>query len=238
MIDTTFHMESDARGKDPDSHSPTLRLYHQLLWSKTLPDGAPFDLDAKLHHRSDLGEFWLSSDAITHTYRNWERPAQLAEVVSRVPRNEVQRFYDLGSTIGGYLVFPYALEKINDRWLRTINQARGTHPRIRDRFDLTLECIRRHYTGQTSPLSETLNLYARYFDLFGDFRGFVDYFLLGDLVSDDYESVGFYTEFDDFQRTALPMASVEEYRTYMERSMEFVRARNARIASVASGMQG
>ena len=34
--------------RDPDTHSPTLRQYHKLLWSKALPDGALFDLnDAK-----------------------------------------------------------------------------------------------------------------------------------------------------------------------------------------------
>ncbi|WP_113903400.1 DUF6994 family protein [Brevibacterium celere] len=36
----------------------------------------------------------------------------------------------------------------------TINGARGLHPRIVDRFDLTLECIRRHYRGEPSPLAD------------------------------------------------------------------------------------
>ena len=47
MIDTRFDTRSDAGGRDPDSHSKTLRRYHQLLWSKPLPSGALFDLDAK-----------------------------------------------------------------------------------------------------------------------------------------------------------------------------------------------
>lgn len=33
----------------------------------------------------------------------------------------------------------------------TINWARGCHTRITDRFDLTVECIRRHYQGGDSP---------------------------------------------------------------------------------------
>lgn len=38
IIDTAFDFRTDtAPGKDPDSHSPTLRRYHQLLWSK--PEG-------------------------------------------------------------------------------------------------------------------------------------------------------------------------------------------------------
>ncbi len=46
QIDITFNVFSDTpKGKDPDSHSPTLRKYHQILWSKPLPDGRMFELD-------------------------------------------------------------------------------------------------------------------------------------------------------------------------------------------------
>lgn len=38
MIDIGFDMRSDTPpGKDPDAYSPTLRRYHQLLWSKPFP---------------------------------------------------------------------------------------------------------------------------------------------------------------------------------------------------------
>ena len=72
-IDITFDVFSDTpKGKDPDSYSPTLRNYHKMLWSKPLPSGKNFSLDLDsprlLHHKSDLGEFFLSSDAITHSY--------------------------------------------------------------------------------------------------------------------------------------------------------------------------
>ena len=40
---------------------------------------------------------------------------------------------------------------------------------IADPFDLTLECIRRHYLGETSPLAETLRRYEQFFALFEDF---------------------------------------------------------------------
>jgi hypothetical protein len=62
----------------------------------------------------------------------------------------------------------------------TINQRRGCHGSIRDRFDLTLECIRRHYLDEPSPLSATLARYAEFFGLFGDFAGYVDFFHLQD----------------------------------------------------------
>ena len=46
LIDITFDFYSDTpQGKDPDSYSPTLRKYHQILWSKNLPSGVNFDLN-------------------------------------------------------------------------------------------------------------------------------------------------------------------------------------------------
>ena len=233
LIDTRFDVRTDAGGKDPDSHSKTLRRYHQLLWSKPLPGGDIFDLDAKLHHKSDLGDFWLSSDSITPTYSAWGRPARLVGVVGQVSPMEMKAFYDLACTVGAYLVFPLPVQ-VDGNWKQSINQRRGIHGRICDRFDLTLECIRRHYRGGTSPLADNLVWYDAFFDLFGDFPGYVDHFLLNDLVDVDYASVNFLKAFDDFAGDPLPAANVAEYQQYMSRSMDFISARNERIAHFAS----
>ena len=230
-IDTAFDVRTDAHGKDPDAHSLTLRRYHQLLWAKALPSRASFDLDDRLHHASALGEFWLSSDAITNTYSRWSRPAWVAAVVGQVAEVEVKAFYDLGCTIGAYLVFPFPVQ-LDGVWQRSINQQRGTMRVIRDRFDLTLECIRRHYAREWSPLT-TLALHGDFFSLFGSFRGYVDHFLLSDLVVGDTDAIRFYLPFHDFVGDALP-ATAEEYREYMQQSMSFVRARNERIARYAA----
>ena len=77
-INIEFNFYSDAGGGDPDSTSKTLRRYHKKLWSKPLPSGKHFDLtDTKkgvyLYHKSELGEFILGSDAITHSYKNQKR---------------------------------------------------------------------------------------------------------------------------------------------------------------------
>ena len=76
VIDTSFDFRSDSRGHDPDQHSPTLRRYHKHLWSKPLSSGRPFVLDdttpgGYLHHRSDVGEFWLASDSVVQTFTRW-----------------------------------------------------------------------------------------------------------------------------------------------------------------------
>ena len=61
MVDISFDVRTDAGGRDPDSHSASLRGFHRALWSKPLPSGAMFDLDEQLRHVSALGEFHLAS---------------------------------------------------------------------------------------------------------------------------------------------------------------------------------
>ena len=48
----------------------------------------------------------------------------------------------------------------------------------------------------------------------------------------------FYTEYDDFPGDPLPAGSVAEYREYMRRSIDFIRARNARIDGYATALDG
>ena len=230
-VDTTFDVYSvTPANKDPDSHSPTLRLYHQVLWSKSLPDGSTFDLATNgpksyLQHHSRLGEFSLSSDSIGHTYKYVKA---MSPIIQEIPEWEIDQFFSICSTIGAYIVFPS--RRLEGK--PTINGARGLHRKIRDRFDLTLECIRRHYLGQGSPLSETLARYADFFTLFGNFEGYVDYFLLQDLVSKDGTSVNFFIPFLNFDGYPLP-GNVYEYRSYKDSLVSFVVARNDRIAKMA-----
>ena len=230
-IDTTFDVYSDTpTNKDPDSHSPTLRLYHQVLWSKSLPDGSTFDLATNspksyLQHHSRLGEFSLSSDSIGHTYKYVKA---MSRIIQEMPEWEIDQFFSICSTIGAYIVFPS--RRIEGK--PTINGARGLHSKIRDRFDLTLECIRLHYQGEGSPLSETLARYTDFFALFGSFEGYVDYFLLQDLVSKDGTSVSFFIPFRDFDGSPLP-GNVYEYRSYKDSLVSFVIARNDRMARMA-----
>ncbi len=228
LLDTSLDFNSEVAGKDADTYSLTLQAYHQALWSKELPSGKGFDLVCMgkpgrlyLAHCLEDGTLELSSDAITNRFRRSPVATSLA-AGNDLPRN-------LGYTIGSALVFPRARREGK----QTINQRRGTHPRIRDRFDLTLECIRQHYAGASSPLGDVLDRYADFFELFTDFRGYVDFFLLQDLVSADYE-VQFLHEFRNFTTAAVPTTKAA-YLSYLERSNSFIMARNRRIAVWASG---
>ena len=137
-IDVTFDFRRDTpEGRDPDTHSKTLRRFHKLLWSKRLPCGEFFELDdatagCYLYHHSTVGEFWLTSDSVIPTF-NWH-----PQIKNLVSVEELEAFNAVGYTIGGMMVFPG--EQIDRKW--TINQARGCTRHIRDRFDLTVECIR------------------------------------------------------------------------------------------------
>jgi hypothetical protein len=227
QIDTSFDFTTDARGKDPDSHSPTLRRYHKLLWSKALPNGRIFDLEEGgsrwyLRHSSDLGEFFLCSDSVMQTYTNW---GVLEPLVKQLGQQETARVMKIGYTIGGMMLFPGV--KIQNRL--TINGARGLFREIADRFDLTLECIRRHYSDEhPNPLGEPLARYDDFFALFEDFRGFVNFFLLQDMVTGDGSAVDFFMPFDNFKTSPLPK-DIDTYREYVRRSVESVEARNRRI---------
>lgn len=233
LIDTNFDFRTEiGPGRDPDACSPTLRRYHKLLWSKSLRDGREFTLsDANwshyLFHRSDLGEFRMTSDGIAATFTQRKNPA-VRKILESFPDEEHEAFRAKAYKIAGFLIFP---ANTAGRKGRTINQDRGCDLRINDRIDLTLECIRRHYLGQPSPLAPTLSRYADFFALFGSFPEYVDFYLLNDLVSQDASTVRFFLPLN-FDASGLPK-DADAYRAYRERMFEFLDARNQRIAAYA-----
>jgi hypothetical protein len=229
IIDTTFNMHSDAKGGDPDSKSPTLRSYHNFLWNKTLPNGKVFELTNKksgfyLYHKSDLGEFSLGSDTITHSYRKHKQKIWLTQQI----QEDVNELFNLGSTIGAFTIFPN--NKIDGKY--TINQERGVNKLIDDRFDLTLECIRLFYVREESPLYYTLLRYKNFFDLFVNFEGYIKFFLLDDLV-DENQKIKFYLPFDNF-KTRPTFTEINDYLIYKQGVMNFINSRNKRIELYSS----
>ena len=231
MIDIALDLNSDSGGGDPDSKSPTLKKYHQQLWSKPLPSGQVFDLKmgikgSYLHFTSSTIEQSLSSDSIGNSYKN---TARMKSIIKAVPVADVESFWRLNSTIGGFIIFP--AKKVDGHM--TINQMRGVSHLIADRFDLTLECIRRFYIGLDSPLKDTLERYSEFFKLFESFQGYVDFFLLNDLVDSTRTSIRLFAPVTEpFTESPLPR-DVDEYLAYRGNSMDFIKRRNQRIAKWA-----
>ena len=175
MIDIHLDVRSDIKqGADPDKYSKTLRAFHKELWSKQLPNGRYFELSVNeanvyLYHKSEIGEYKLASDGIAHSFFYVKR---IAHILNQVGREELKKILDLYYTIPGFIIFPG--NQINKKV--TINAARGFNARICDRFDLTLECIRRFYLGIENPLIEVLNRYSAFFNLFQSFEGYLEFF--------------------------------------------------------------
>ncbi|MDQ0144730.1 DUF6994 family protein [Pseudarthrobacter niigatensis] len=222
-VDTNFDVNSDSRGKDPDKYSQTLKDYHQKLWSKDLPCGnGRFDLapegNAYLVHRSSNGVFFMASDAITTRLKKRAR-----HIIEKIPPEDLPEWP--GYTVGSSIVFPG--NKVDGKM--TINGARGFSGKIADRFDLTLECIKRYYEGRQewSPLEKVLGRYDQFFTLFCDFNGYVDFFLLQDLLKTD-GNIDYFHDFKDFRTSAVPQDEVQ-YLKYLAKSNDFISARNARI---------
>jgi hypothetical protein len=226
-FDPTFDFRTDASGPDPDSTSLTLWAYHRLLWSKPLPSGDRFELDVskgfpRLHHVSSRGEFTLTSDSAMQTWSGPGKWPEMQAVIAQIPEREKEHFLTVAHQIGGKVMFPIDSKP-------TINQARGMNKQIADRFDLTLECIRRYYLRETSPLKGALVRYASFFAMFEDFKGYTDFFLLQDLVSEDASRVEFLIDFKDF--SGSPFArTVGEYQKYRDKGISFVQSWNRRMA--------
>jgi hypothetical protein len=224
-------------GGDPDRDCERLYVWHRALWGRVVPGVGPFELDI-LYDRgygirlrtADGAEFWLGSDGIIPTWSppGWTKrfaPDLVAEIAK-----DAGDFYRVASTIGAYIVFPRNRAG-QTGW--TINQSRGMRSSIADRFDLTLECIRRHYSdpGAANPLGERLAYYDDFFALFRGFDTYVRFFLLDDLVDEARDAVRSLVTGNPLMNFSLPAfaRSAVEYGEYSQRSIAFVTARNDRI---------
>ncbi len=221
------------------------RLYswHELLWGRRVEGVQSFDVAIRYTYRYELEltthdgqKMRLGSDGMINTWTSpgWASLFGFESDLVREINADVDDFYRVASTIGGYIVFPLNGEGQSGQ---TINQVRGRHRDIADRFDLTLECIRRHYRARNvgiqdsdSPLAERLHHYHSFFRLFDDFDAYVSFFLLDDLLTPSREvrSLVSGAPLEGFGQPATP-TGVEEYGRYRTNCLTFLRARNDRI---------
>ena len=223
MIDITFDFRTDSRGKDPDGYSPTLNAYHRALWSKELPNGEVMDLQSgRAPFAFRWKEFWFSSDTIIIEMTHLKNKKIIDQVRERIGDFDefIEHLLRRSYSIGSMIIFPVHVNSMNQR--------RGTNLKIADRWDLTLECIRRHYAGEKSPLSKVIKTDKAFYDLFVDFKGYVDFFLLQYCVSEDYSSVDRWRGDASFEKNGLP-ETVEDYLRFLLKEHIFLDKRNRRI---------
>lgn len=212
-------------GSDPDSHSPMLMTYQKLLWeSKPLPNGEVMTFTPKSHYLV-WKDFWFSNDSIIVSFRHENNMAFVKKLMDDLPdyRAWTIDYLNNASNIGSEMIFPAVKNSINQR--------RGCSHYIKDRWDLTMECIRRHYTGESHPLEKCFNapVTKDFFNLFVDFKGFVDFFFFQDCVSEDYSKVNLWYDTELFVKNPIP-TEVGPYLEFIRKELEFAEKRNQRIA--------
>lgn len=220
FIDINYDFRKDSNCGDPDTDSKKLYDAHQILWNKNLPSSELLRLRAiksqgRYLPQSQLGN--LSSDRMCP---HWVGKYQ-DKFKGWAHKKLEEEFQHKVRTIGAHILFP--AHRQNGF---SINQARGINRKICDRFDLTLECIKRFYKNEGSPLFSSLKRYSAFFEVFVNFRGYTDFFLLQDFLQEN--EVIFSIPFDNFKRNPLPENS-KEYQTYIEKTKRIIHLRNLRI---------
>lgn len=221
--DNYWKNEMGSGNDDPDTYSKKLKTYHKLIWSKKLPNGEYLNLDYGKNGKYLIWkDFSFGSDSITASFRYANNTQFMHKVIETIPNYKefILDYVHRSYTIGGLIIFP--------KRSLGVNPARGINKYICDRFDLTLECIRKYYLNEESPLYSVLIKDKEFFDLFVNFKGYIDYFFLNDLVTEDYKEVKFIIGNGDFEKNPMPK-TVEDYIKYINGQLEFVKLRNGRI---------
>ncbi len=244
MIDIHFDFTSDSKGywdgfwdrgdglgcggSDPDVASYTLQKYHQLLWSKELPNGDIMELNAgnEPYYYLTWKDFRFGSDSIIVGFRYYRYRYMINQfnLIHSDYKNVWEEMIRKSYTIGGTIIFPLHPSSMNQR--------KGMNKRISDRWDLTLECIRRYYKDEESPLYKVIQRDKKFFDLFVNFKGYVDFFFLQDAVTEDYSRVNIWDGKGDFTEDGLPK-TLENYLVFLDKEFEFLDKRNKRIEEYA-----
>lgn len=119
----------------------------------------------------DKDRFLISSDYIGASVY-WAQRANLSE-------EEIICYLKTSRTLGGHMVFPRGKGM-------TVNQARGGSKGYHDRFDLTLFAIKKWYGGEhDTVISDAIENYKEWFDLYKGFDDFIAFFVLEDFLSED-----------------------------------------------------
>ncbi|WP_068599435.1 DUF6994 family protein [Vaginella massiliensis] len=229
-IDINFDFRNDSICGDPDTDSPKLYENHKMLWSKNLPCTRVLNLET-LTIGGKYGRIVLKNNLCDNLSSDRMCPHYVGKYNGKfdswLSETEKEEFKHKARTIGGHIVFP-----AHKKGGFTINQARGVNRKICDRFDLTLECIRRFYIEEKSPLYDAISRYDDFFHLFKDFENYVNFFMLQDFVDETYQ-VKFSLPFDNFVRSPLP-ESIEEYKQYKTNTIDLIEKRNNRILKTHS----
>ena len=220
-------------GCDPDRYSKELKEYHRVLWSSRKIDSKPFILTSgninRLIYSNGKTTVVFTPDSITNSFYGHKKMKPIIDQYCKEDEKIkilLDKYLKTDYIIGSSIIFPTS---INGAYIqKTLNIKRGICKYIKDRFDLTLECIKRYYsvTNRESPLLNDLEKNRVFFNLFNSFKTYVDFFFLNDLVDKSYNVISL-TGTIDFNNP-YPKDR-EEYKKYLQNTIKFYTARNKRI---------
>ena len=238
-VNKPLNIEQREKGLDPDKYSRILKEYHMCIWSNRKINSREFIVkDGYLNEmifNNGEHEIIFTPDSINNIFQNSRRKYNSRpekEIVLEYCSKDlelkklVDEFNAFDYTIGSSLIFPIKIDGQSICW--TMNRARGILYKIHDRIDLTLKCIKMYYenSSEDNPLLSCLNKNKVFFDLFGDFKTYVDFFLLNDLVDENYDVI----YFDSECSFSNPFPSnIEKYKEYLKSNIDFIDKRNKRI---------
>lgn len=247
----TQYLDNHDKVRDIDTYSQTLREYQACIYKKALQRHNNIIFDLKLgnnpeydylywndsiYYGDDLAKSRFASDSIVNMQERY-KPVRDNDFVPDLTDEGIKRilkeYVKSASTIGGEIIFP--------KHPNSINAARGRNPKIKDRFDLTLECIKRFYEQRDNqekeynPLYDALKADEKFFDLFDDFGDYVEFFYLDGSYVQDGEIKFFIGGKPNFDNNFTPLpTSLEEWEQLYKNQMACLAARNEKIAALFS----
>ena len=136
-------------------------------------------------------------------------------------------YLQYSNTIGGFMLFP--------RHDCSINQLRGMSDKIQDRFDLTLECIRRMYENDfftgNNPLFDISEKDKEFFKMFGSFDNYAKFFCLDEswVIKGNVLSLMNNESLDNYDFSKEPLPNADQWWTFYDNIMNRLDARNEQI---------
>lgn len=221
-VNYQFHICKNGNEKfDIDLQCREIYDYHKVLWQKKLPNGKMLNFEIRKNRAGYFlfemnSKIRFGSDSILHTYRNYSK-GKIKNLIKEFDRNDLNRFYEKITTIGGYIIFP--------KHMNSLNQRKGNSPLVEDRFDITLNSIRKFYQNENTdyPLRKELENDREFFSWFVDFESYVSFFYLDDLVDRKSGEILFFSE-----DKPLPISKAS-YLKYKDNVLSFLEKRNRRI---------
>ena len=246
-IRTSEKIYNNAGLPDPDAFSEILYDYFAEIWNLNYPNskvkkiwnGNAWELIGIKDNFLRLG-----TDSIMSIY--WHRFNMREFIIKLIEGKKydfqifIREYLKKANTIGGFVLFP--------RHIQSINQRRGTNSQIDDRFDLTLECIKRYYTNREksetesnyNPLSSVLKNDATFFDMFGKgeagFKNYAEFFCLNESWVENGQVLNLMNNEPldnwDFKKEPLPQNLEEWWWKFYENIMSRLDARNEQIKNL------